>query len=37
MSPEFAIRRSNLAKRFSLELNSWSTRSASTRAFLART
>jgi hypothetical protein len=31
--PKFAIRRSNLARRFSLELNSWSTRSASTRAF----
>src|SRR6201999_901684 len=32
--PKFAIRSSNLARRFSLELKSWSTRSSSTRAFL---
>ena len=31
--PKFAIRRSSLARRFSLELKSWSTKSSSTREF----
>src|SRR6186713_1363538 len=33
--PKFAISRSTLARRFSLELKSWSTKSSSTRAFRA--
>ena len=33
--PKFAIRSSALARRFSLELKSWSTKSSSTRAFRA--